>query len=278
MLFAGPVPFEEAVSARKVKALLPTELTHAEMSRIRPEIRQVSTFSARTSNAEHIARLNTIVDEMIKPDKWEDGATRGMTTGTGRLQLKESLKAMGYDPEEPGTIKDLSSDQRLNLMINTNAQLAWGYGQWKEGQDETVLDLFPAQELFRLEDRKEPRDWNQIWFAAAASSDPRILAAFQETGRFIALKSSNIWMAISDFGVPYPPYKFNSGMWIQDIEREIAVDIGLMGETEDVHPLNTGFAQGYQISLETLPDYLQQMVLEDLGSGYKFEGGVLKRV
>jgi hypothetical protein len=33
-------------------------------------------------------------------------------------------------------------------------------------------------------------------------------------GRMIALKSDPIWTAISAFGTPYPPFDYNSGMWV----------------------------------------------------------------
>ena len=46
-------------------------------------------------------------------------------------------------------------------------------------------------------------------------------------GRLIALKNDPVWLKISDFGHPHPPFAFDSGMDMVDVSRVDAVEFGL---------------------------------------------------
>jgi hypothetical protein len=52
----------------------------------------------------------------------------------------------------------------------------------------------------------------------------------------IARKDSPVWAAISRFGNPIPPYDFNSGMDVLEINRDEAIALGVMTEDEQVQP------------------------------------------
>ena len=136
-------------------------------------------------------------------------------------------------------------------MVKTNVELAQGAGNYIAGHDDDVLDAWPAQELYRQEGRDQPRNWDGTnpkgdktltgfgsrWmFAAQASGDPDAARMLETTGRMIALKSSGIWQALGDFedglGNPYPPFAFNSGMWVRDVPRKTAESLGLIDPDE----------------------------------------------
>ena len=53
-------------------------------------------------------------------------------------------------------------------------------------------------------------------------------------GRMIALKDDPVWLKISDFGHPHPPFAFGSGMDMVDISRVEAVELGLTGWRNEV--------------------------------------------
>ena len=67
-----------------------------------------------------------------------------------------------------------------------------------------------------------------------------------------ALKSSGIWQVLGDFpdglGNPYPPFAFNSGMWTEEVSRDEAIQLGLIGEGEvaQANPLNLSLLDGSQ--------------------------------
>src|SRR6185369_16237886 len=139
----------------------------------------------------------------------------------------ELLDSLSYKPVpgEEGTLTDLSSDRRLNVMLDTNIEMAQGYGGWAQGQDKQILDQWPAQELIRVMNfdavaRGTARDWPGRWDDEGGE--------FFGAGRMIALKNAPIWKDISRFELPYPPFDFNSGMDVQDIERDEAIALGLI--------------------------------------------------
>lgn len=274
MLLTEPKLMSEALRDRRVRALLPTTLGFEELQRLRPEIFKRAVVSARVYETSVLNRLANVVKSLISPAGNFEGQ-QGHNLATARESIRHELRAAGYRPDQPGTITDLTSDQRLNLTIRTNADMARGFGQWKQGQDDELLDLWPAQELYRGEDRDEPRDWPAIWTAAATETDLTALEVYHRTGRFIALKDSPIWLAISDFGQPYPPFKFQSGMWVRDIDAPTARDLGFTWET--IKTEDREFDEGFETSVEDIPDDMREQILADLGDDYEIADGVLRR-
>ena len=131
------------------------------------------------------------------------------------------------------------------------------------------LDLWPAQELVRVFARRVPRGtWKQRWAEAGGQL---------YGGRMIALKTSPVWVNISRFQQPYPPYDFGSGMGVVDIDREEAVRLGLLKETEALTPETPPFpdmAEARLPDLEAMPA-LREAILRVMGDGARFEDGVL---
>lgn len=209
MIFTEPKPFAEALRANAVRTLLPTELRTRDLARIEPALLQRARFSAGVTSAGFLQEI----DDQIA------ALTGGQTDrASARQELKRLLGTLGTERDETD-LTDLASDARLNLILDTNLAQAQGYGQALQGAQPDVLDEWPAQELVRVTDAREPRDWAARWAAAGGTF---------YGGRMIALKADPIWTAISRFGTPYPPFDFNSGMDVQDITRDEAEQIGLL--------------------------------------------------
>jgi hypothetical protein len=271
MAFTAPIPFREALQSREVKAFLPTSLSSRQLMRLAPELRERSAFSARTINAGYLQKMSDTVHRILDPHTViRDGrpVTEGLDVASARLTLREALKEISYqpDPDKRGTIEDLSSEPRLNLVIKTNVEMAQGYGNWQQGQ--ATLDAFPAQELFRAEERKEPRDWLQRWRGAGGQ--------VFEGGRMIALKNDPIWTEISEFGLPYPPFDFGSGMDVRDVDREEAVALGLIGPDEQIEPQDRGFNDDLELSNPAKDAQLRAALETSLGEKVEIDGDVLK--
>ncbi len=237
MIFPEPVPFREALNAQGVKTVLPTELRSDLLSKLPPEIRQRALFSAGVTNAELLDHIDKGLTQIISGEKTE-------------AQVREEL----INLEKFTTDPELSKNGRLDLVINTNVDLARGFGQWMQGQRKSILDVYPAQELFRSEDRNEPRDWPERWAAAGGEFFPGD-ASYPE-GRMIALKNDPIWSEISAFGLPYAPFDFNSGMDVEDIDREEAEELGLISPEDSVEPEERDFNEDFQASPEVKSDAL----------------------
>lgn len=251
-------PFLEAVTNLRRKNILPTALGSRDLAALDAAIKRQSVFSARTTIEGYLQDIKNTVESVVNPKEvervvGEDGETKlvteGMNPATAREFLRDQLKRKyGYAPAEgeEGTIKDLASDARINLVVKTNTEMAQGAGQYvQQNLDPDTLDAFPALELFRLEERRDPRDWPQRWrIASQVAGDANAARILEFTGRMVALKSSGIWQALGDgsggyedtLGNPFPPFAFNSGMFTEEVSRESAVELGLLQENEPARP------------------------------------------
>lgn len=261
--FSDPLPLSEAAIAREIQTTIGTTLSSAELRRIERDILARATFSARVSLIEIVQRLDDLVEKIIAGE---------MDFATARTEMKKFLDSIGYEaqPQDVGTIKDLRTDARIILQLETNVATARGYGQWIQGQTRADLDQWPAQELYRAFARKQPREW---------------LIRFQKVGgqvfkgRMIALRNSDIWEALGDpanfpdaLGNPYPPFAFNSGMRVRRVDRDTAMNIGLIDRDTEIKPQHRGFNEDLQASPDIRSAALKR-VLED--EGYTFDGDVL---
>lgn len=269
MIFSAPVDFKEALESRAVKALLPTSGSSFDLAQLAPQILERATFSARTTYTEHLAAIDSVINRLLAPETAAPGQSVG--AAKARELLRESIRSLGYsaEPGKIGTLQDLASDARLNLIVDMNAGFARGYGQWKQGQNSVVLDQWPAQELVRFESREHPRDWRRRWEAAGGDVSPG--------GRLVALKNDPIWTDISDFGLPYPPFAYGSGMGVEDVDRGTAVALGLIEPDVQIQPEERGFNDDLQANLPPIDKQsaLFQAIRQALGDRVEFVGDTL---
>lgn len=245
MNMAGARPFAEALLELGRRRLMPTTMSAAELRGLDAAVRRQSFFSARTALTEVLAAyqrdlaglLSPRTEQRMREDGTVESFTAGMDPATVRLRVKEVLERLGYQPEadKRGTIQDLSSNPRINLVIETNLQMAQGYGFKRQGQE--VIAAFPAWELYRLEERREKRDWRERWRLAGQQSGRALNDGWTLTsdGRMVALKNHPIWEALGssalfDDGLDnsYPPFAFNSGMWVEEVSRSATEALGLL--------------------------------------------------
>jgi hypothetical protein len=152
-------------------------------------------------------------------------------------------------------------------VFDQQTRYAAGYAAYKGGQDADVLDAFPAQELIRAEDRQQPRDWQARWRAAGG----RVIE-----GRMVALKTDPVWAKISAFGVPWPPFDFNSGMGLDDIDRDEAESLGLVKPGQRLEPSVPEFNQGLQAGVENLAPDMQEALQQAFGDQIVIEAGAAR--
>lgn len=257
--------FMEAIRHLMAKEAVPSEMATADWRLVDEAIRRRSLFSAQTTLGGYLEDIRAAVESIVNPmtgaskDRETKENPRGLvTSGLNPAEARSRLRSLlvdkyGYVPEEgkEGTLLDLSSDKRLDLVIRTNRELAQGAGKFVQSNaDEDVVDLWPAWELVRYEDRAQPRDWEERWkLAAQVAGDVDAARVLEETGRMVALKSSDIWNQLGDgaggyldtLGNPYPPFAFNSGMWTDDVSREEAEEMGLLEEGEKAEPAQFDF-------------------------------------
>lgn len=197
------------------KALVGSDLDSSQWNQIQAGLRNRAFFSSR------VAEVN-ILDEMRK--KVAEYSRGGTDLSKIRMELRQSLTEAGYQPKpgEEGTIHDLFSQARLDVIIKTNVAQARGYMQYAEGMSPGAFAAFPAQEFTRVAHRRNARqDWPQRW----AKAGGKIYG-----GRMIALKDDPVWVNLSVFGNPFPPFDWGSGMGVMDVDRKTAIELGLIDD------------------------------------------------
>lgn len=221
-------PTRGAVRHIAAKKRAAVGLTSAQWSGVRADIRERALFSACVTDAKFLEQIRRVCHAVT---------TGEMTPDRAKWQLGAWLERTGYqaEPGEEGTIKDLSSDGRLHLIVDTNCKLAAGYG--REAWQAERQRLYPYNELYRAEQRKEPRDWPSRWRQAGGRLTK---------GRFIARFGDPIWTGISRFEVPYPIFDFNSGMWKRMLTAAQAARAGVKVPARIKPATVRGFNSGLQ--------------------------------
>ena len=212
----------------RIKELLPTDLGSDEIrGRIAKDILLRSIFSARMTSASYLAKIREVCEQMLA------GRTN---QAEARSALEGILDQMGHSMQDGGGLRNPASIRRINLILETQTQMAASVAQLQEQTDD-VIEEWPAWELLRLEGRAVPRpDWAARWNAAGKSVSWEGAVETHVGGRMVALKSSPIWQALGDgvggftdtLGNPFPPFAYSSGMGWEDVSREECERIGLL--------------------------------------------------
>jgi len=267
MFFSAPVSFDAALDAARARSLLPTTGTSAQLRLLESAIKRRALFSATVDLAEPLQKLDDGIAAIL----------RGETDqATARLAMKQLWQSLGYepDPAHEGGLRDLASADRINLQLETNVDSARGYGYYAASMDATVLDEWPAQELFRATNpRGAQRDWPARWAQAGGEF---------YGGRMIALKTDPIWDSLGDpdlfpdgLGNPYPPFAFNSGMDVRGVSRDEAVALGLIDPDTQLTPKPV---EDFNAELKATPGALSaalRAAIESTGLGNFDAAGVL---
>lgn len=225
-----PLTIFDAQLASRAREVMTTSLDTAGLRELGAGVLARSVFTARGTNAIFVSKIKEVVDA---------GAAGTMSEGQMRTALYECLDALGYDVEKGGfageevppalrgTLQDLRSFRRMNLIVRTQMDLMTGAGLQFRGQTPERLAQFPAWELVRMEERAVPRDWPSRWTIAGGKL---------YGGRMIAFKGDPVWGELGAWenfndalGVDHPPFAFSSGMGWKEIEAAECEALGVMG-------------------------------------------------
>jgi len=250
---AEPAPTDALTQLRR-RTVFETDLGSAELRGFSRGLRDRSIFSARTTNAHYLEEVKGVVDDILSGK---------INQATGRLRLLGKLQELGYDPAvgfpedlanvppaERGSLQDLSSTRRLDLLIETNVRMAANYGKMVAGNQPYELREYPAWELVRLYDRELKRgfkhsstgatvpDPRNAWPTRWAEAGESVLWEGAKETALVARKDSPIWQALGDGAGghtdtllnPFPPFAFRSGMGWRAVPKAEAVALGL-GDT-----------------------------------------------
>lgn len=227
-----PTPIPSTPAGETLAGMTPreTDLSSRDLRSWPDRIKDEAVFSARTT-------LRSYVDMIRK--RLVEVATRAVIPDEAERMLRRTLEEVGYRPQTgfpdnrgrvppatPGSITDLSSSRRIQLIIDTNVKQARSLGQIASSENPVFLMTNPAWRLTRTGARRKPRgDWRRRWAEAGAACGWKGAVKSQ----MVALKTSPIWHEIGRgaggftdcIGTDYPPFAFGSGLaWVNVGRRE----------------------------------------------------------
>lgn len=226
-LSVAEAALSRALKVARTKGLMPTYLSTEGLREMGSDIRRRVFFSARTTHAGYLAELQKLNQRYI-------AGGYGNDLGQLRVEARALLAKAGYAPErgfpgdakrglppaEAGSLRDLSSDQRLNLIFKTQEALAVGESQYLIGNSRQRLFTHPAWELVSSTANTPRIDWPKRWLEAGGP--------VTSNGRLIAPKWHVVWRKLGDssrfddaLDTTHPPYAFNSErLWEERTRRQ----------------------------------------------------------
>ena len=249
------MPNQTAIEEFAAKTEVPSWARTADWQDVPAALRRRAFFSAALEDARALSDERTAVADLLQRAS-KDGKLYRRDTAITELQAM--MRERGLDTGAPDALTNPAAEKRIKLVIDTNRAQALGYAKFKRSSTGGALLAFPAQELIRVRNSTEPRDWSARWQAEGGQV---------YGGRMIALKSDPVWVAISRFGTPYPPFDFNSGMGVRDISRRECLSLGVISEdwTPDGDPVEDFNANVEADVSQVQPDLLA--TLSDLFGG-----------
>ena len=258
------------------KSDLPTQLTSAQLRELGADILRQSLFSARMSNATAVQALRESINRILAS---VDGQSAD-NLADARLKLKQIGALLDYDPKtgfpgeqaepaEAGSLRDIFSTDRLNLILKTQEMMTQGAAKNIWGNEPDQLEEYPAWELVRVNSVETPRGEKRVkggvqevpedawdtangrWQAAAEESgDENAGDIFEQTGRMVARKDSPIWESLGNgaggyddtLGNDYEPFAFNSGMGRVELSAKEFEELG--GDASGLAASDTDFGSG----------------------------------
>ena len=216
------------------------DLSAEQWQQVRQDVKDRSVFSAHVVKAQFLQEVKTETAQLVSPATKEDGTPRKLgefiNADTVRGNLRAAMNKIGFEPGEDGTPAMIPlNDARLDLIIKTERDKAWGFGRVARDTDAESLAVAPCWELVEFGAPDEPRDWPARWEAAGGE--------FYQ-GRMVARKGdAEFWQALGDgeglsehdardaIGFP-PPMAYNSSANLEDVMMDEAVELGVIERGE----------------------------------------------
>lgn len=272
-------PLRHAVDNITRRVVVPSGMTSREWELLQAEIRLRAFFSAGVENERILEEMRERLQARIELAKREG---RTVDRGVFIEEMREIIRQTGYKRDEDvkrGSLRDLKSTRRLELIWDMNLAQAQGYARWKSDMDPDGLDNEPCYELIRVRNRMEIRDWPRIWMDAGGefydgqgSNDDYPLAP----GRMIALKTDPIWTRISRFGTPWPPFDWGSGMGLRGVGRDESDAFGITDPEQIIEPLDKPFNEGTTASVRGISQRGRERLVQAMRGDVEVEGDTIR--
>lgn len=245
MITSTPIKFNDAI--RKFGSRTPIGLIlDTKAWKMMPRaIRERAFFSAKVTNLKFLNEAKSIIDDWLQQNTEMIGGEVTLKEA-GRADFIKRMREFAIKegmlplPGKEGSIEDLTSERRLKLIWDVNTRMAQDYAYWLQGMDPDVLADFPAYRFLREATVKEPRPYHEA-----------------NLGQIRRKDDMAFWLDMNrDFRVPWGPWGFNSQCGVEDVPRSVAEKLGLVKEDEEVKPVDLGFNEELEASIEGMDESL----------------------
>lgn len=267
-------PLDSAIEYLRKKTPVTSPLRTDGWERVALDLRDRAQFSAGIESIRIMTFIQQRLEDVLSHARTPEGTLRDRSEFV-RDMMSMAREEGALGPGQRGTLADASSEARAELIYRQQTSQAYGYANWQAGQDTAALESAPAQELIRLEERRVKRVWHERWRAAGGTIYPGA-GQFGDgrEGRLIALKTDPVWARLSRFGSPWPPYDFNSGVWVEDVFRDEAEALGLIEPGAPApEPVIESFNKTLEADVTWIPEKERKWLVESFGDQIGFEGG-----
>ena len=245
------------------KALVGSKIGSEEWSRIHAGMRDRAFIISRIEDQRIHYDVRRLVSEVTRMN---------LDPSEYRREIRKRLQELGYAPKpgEEGTIKDLYSKRRLDVILQQNRDQTRGFIQFKQFTTKAALEEFPASRLVRVERRKQERNWDARWRAGAERVGWE--GVYRGADK-VALKTSPIWIAINRFGHRYPPFDFGSGMGVENVSIDECVRMKFVKPDDSPQKVpDVGFNDGLKFEVPfDKGSHEWQELQEDFGDQIKYD-------
>lgn len=260
MKFSKPIPFSEAIDRLQQRRIIPSSARTAQWGTLAAELRERAFFSARVESARLLQSMHDYLGDYLAESRLPDGSLRAQGRAEFVANMRELAMREGLGKVDPLTgrvdptiresdLTDIRSLSRLQLIFDTQVESAQEFGYFQQGQNPDILDVFPAQRFIRVRPVNAPRP------AHAANE-----------GEVRRKDDLQFWLSMNeDFGVPWGPWGFNSGMGVEDVDRDEAVQLGVLSDSDQVKPIDRTFNAGLQASTRDLDRQIRAALRQATG-------------
>ncbi|MFI3243063.1 MAG: hypothetical protein R3Y56_02275 [Akkermansia sp.] len=248
----------------RAKTPLPIALSSMDWDIIHAGIKRQAIFTAMVDELSIIQSCRELAAQVLAGQLSKTEARQIMN------QILAKLDYMPADPHAIGTIGDLATVGRQNLILETNTRLAASAAENAAMRGSTA---YPAKRLVRLGERTMKRDWPSRWRVAYGSVGGKGACLTD----MVALSESPIWAELSRFRTNAAPLDYNSGMGFEYVDYEEADRLGLINDEvladidEQAKPPATPPDANLQATLTNLSSDLKEAVKKLLGQAIAFQ-------
>lgn len=217
----------------RAKRIDASGLTTAQRALIEARVNDACFFSSKVSDAKLLEKMRDYIAEAAEGKRFR-----------GRADFIATMRALmgASKTKDSGKLTDITSVRRLGLIFDFQQERLSAQLFLAQGEDEDHAWAFPCLELIRVSPRDNPRNWKARWTEAGGKL---------YDGRMVALRNDPIWRRISRFGSPVPPFDFNSGMGLEEVNRFEAEGLGIELPEDDLG--DDGLEEALSLAEEATP-------------------------